>query len=73
VTKQPQTAMQRGREKAAKAARRAAVKRVKEYRAWLRRDNEITALLKRGKRAKRERMPCIPSDNDFKVAREEGL
>lgn len=73
MTKTQLKALQQGRERAAKRERRAAVGRVRAYRAWLRRDSEISALRKRGHSAKREHMPAVPSDNDFKIAREEGV
>lgn len=71
MTKQQKDAMQRGREKAARTARKAAVKRVKDYRAWLKRDVEINKRLRAGEKVKRERMPAIPSDYDYSIAREE--
>lgn len=73
MTEKQQSAMQKGRERAVKAARKSAIQRVKEYRAWLARDVEISTLRQRGEPAKREPIPVIPADNDYKIAREAGV
>lgn len=71
MTKAQQDAMQRGREKRARAARKAAIKRVRDYKAWLERDVAITKRIRAGENVKREIMPAIPSDYDYSVARED--
>jgi hypothetical protein len=73
VTEKQKNAMQKGRERAVKAAQAAAIKRVKAYRAWLKRDVEVSTLRRRGEPAKREPMPLIPSDHDYKIARDAGV
>lgn len=77
--------MQKGRAaaqaKATKKARKEAVRRVKEFRAWLTADAEYREQQRQwiatGKKAtaKKPQIPKdgIPSDNDYKIAREEGV
>ncbi len=84
MTKQQQTALQRGRERAAKRKRKESIARVMAYRKWLSDDGGYSvrrrALLNigcndmeiRNRLGGRPRMPAIPSDHDFQVAREAG-
>lgn len=73
--------MQKGRAKAAKSARKEAVRRVKEFREWLAADAEYRAQqaqwLATGKKPTAKKPPIpkdgVPSDSDYKIAREEGV
>lgn len=78
-------ALEEGRARAARARRRAAIKRVKNFKAWL----EVSAdHMGRSRALEREGLsdpeikakigscpaaPALPSDNDYKIAREEGM
>jgi hypothetical protein len=73
VTEKQKNAMQKGRERQIRAAKKSSINRVKKYRAWLARDVEVSTLRRRGEPAKRERMPSIPSDHDYKIARDAGV
>jgi hypothetical protein len=53
-------ALARGRERAARARRREAVRRVENYKAWL----AIGSPFDR-------RMPTVPTDSDYRIARGE--
>jgi hypothetical protein len=84
MTKQQQTALQKGRERAAKAKRKASIQRVLDYKRWLSRDSKYghdarrlrsegnTDAQVRKLLGARPRMPAIPSDYDFHVARDAG-
>lgn len=79
MTPEKQKALAAGREKAARTRRKAAVRRVKSYRAWLKHDVEHNKRVRAFKAGigkhpgKSPRMPEVPSDHDFVVAREEGI
>lgn len=72
--------MQNGRKKAAASGRRRAVQRVLAFRKWLDEDliysRQFKHFLATGEKvtAKKPKPPAtgVPSDNDYKVAREEG-
>jgi hypothetical protein len=73
--------MQKGREKSAATARRNAVTRVVAFREWLTKDAEYSRQLRQWtefgfpmemKRKPQPPTTGIPSDNDYKIAREEG-
>lgn len=84
MTKQQQSALQKGREKAARRKRKESIERVIAYKKWI--EADATYSRKSRKLADagtpfrqvkkqlggRPRMPAIPSDYDFTVAREEG-
>ena len=78
-------ALEEGRARAVRTRRRAAAKRVKNFRAWL---NVSAAHMHKSRELEREGKtdaeikakigscppaPTLPSDNDYKIAREEGL
>lgn len=74
--------MEAGRAKAARKARREAVKRVVAFREWLTKDAEYSRQLREwtdyGFAMTMKGRPTapptgIPSDNDYKIAREEGV
>lgn len=69
-----QTAMQQGRDRQLRAARRESVRRVKAYRDWLKRDVQYTMNLRAHEAGigrhpgSRPRMPELPSKHDYEVA-----
>lgn len=75
MTKDRQAAMQKGRERAAKARRKAAISRVAAFRRWLAADVEATKARRHAEAMgeplpRRPAMPAIPSSYDFEVADE---
>lgn len=82
-------AMTAGRQKAAAAARKRSVKRVRAFRRWLRADANYSASLRHlmsiqglaqaearkrlGRRPRMNEDAAAVTDHDFKVAREEGV
>lgn len=83
MTTDRQKALQKGRERALKRRRREALRRVKAFRAWLRDDAEFSKKLREFESGLRSRHPGkrplmdddarAVNDNDYKIAREEGL
>lgn len=74
--------MQQGRERSAQGARRKAIKRVLAFREWMEADAEYYRQMRRwqeyGEAMTMKGKPQppttgIPSDNDYKIAREEGV
>lgn len=74
MTPERQKAMQAGKERAQRKARKEAVQRVKDYRAWLKADVAHTQKLRKHESGigrhpgSRPRMPAIPSSYDFQIA-----
>lgn len=74
MTPEQQKALAAGREKAAKTRRKAAVRRVKDYRTWLKDDvaHSMDVIAHEAgigpHPGKRPVMPEVPSDHDFLVA-----
>lgn len=80
LTEDHKRAMATGRQKAAQAKRKEAVARVRAFREWLDADKEWLdqqrALAAYGTPMTmkvKPRIPAIPSDNDYSIAREEGF
>lgn len=73
------TELEKGRRRAVRKARREACNRVVAYRAWLKQDVVYTQRVRAAEAGigrhpgKRPPMPVPPSDNDYKIAREEGI
>lgn len=74
LTEKQKTAMQKGRQQAAAAGRKAAVERVRDFRRWLAEDRDYRQAVREGLPTlpPKPKMPAaIPSDHDFAIAREE--
>lgn len=77
ITEQHKIALQKGRDKALVNRRKAALARVKRYRAWLAKDAPIWSAYNNGFITRdewlkqRPSMPETPSDADYRLARGE--
>lgn len=74
LTDEHKSAMQKGRQAAAAAGRKAAVERVTDFRRWLAEDRDYRLAQREGaaQLPPKPAMPAaIPSDHDFAIAREE--
>lgn len=68
LTQEHKQALQEGRRKALEKGREEAVKRVIEYRKWLKRDAKISKMRQEGIPVEREPMPTVPSNHDYEIA-----